>query len=134
MPGGHPNARHPADTTADPVIAHAIQAGYLDSGNPFDIPMPDHESANRGRLSVNRSARRQNLSPGAWVAGSDGEPCKPPCPDPGAPHYTRFRLWSKNAGRTHVFRESGGDPAKLKYNPWTSHKRQRYDDSGKPPG
>lgn len=132
MPGRHPNARHKADTSADPIIALAIERGYLNQDVPFDVPMPNHEAANKGRLSVNRSARRQNLSPAAWVAGEDGEPCNPaksPCPDPEAPHYVRFRLWAKDAGRVHVFRQSGGDPANLKYNPW-ARKGPRYDDTG----
>lgn len=134
MPGGHHNARHPADTRADPVIDHALEGGYLGSGEPFDIPMPDHDSANQGRLSVNRAARRRNLSPGAWVADQHGNPCYKDCADPSAPHYTRFRLWPKNEARTHVFRQTGGDPSKLKYNPWTASKRVKYDDQGQLPG
>lgn len=129
MPGGHPNARHPADTSADPVIARMIEAGYLGNDTPYDIPMPDHDSANRGRLSVNRSARRQNLSPGAWVADEAGERCVPPCAAPEAPHYLRVKLWPKTAGRGHVFRQTGGDPAKLKYNPW-ARTGPRFDDQG----
>lgn len=129
MPGGHPNARHPADTSADPVIAKMIEAGYLGSDTPFDIPMQDHDSANRGRLSVNRSARRQNLSPGAWVADEAGEPCYPPCAAPEAPHYLRVKLWAKKDARTHIFRQTGGDPAKLKYNPW-ARQGNRYGDDG----
>ena len=120
-----------ADTRADPVIAHAIEQGYLDSNEVFTVPgMASHDIANDGRLSVNRAARRRNLSPGAWVADQDGNPCYQDCQDPDAPHLVKFRLWSKNTARTHVFRETGGDPSKLKYNPWTSHKRVRHDDSG----
>ncbi len=129
MPGGHPNARHPADTRADPVIDYAIDRGYLGSGEAFDIPMPTHDAANQGRLSVNRAARRRNLSPSAWVADAQGEPCYRDCADPTAPHYTRFRLWRKDDARTHVFRTSGGDASKLKYNPWR-RKTRRYTDSG----
>jgi hypothetical protein len=127
-----------ADTRADPVIDHAIEHGYLDSGEVFTVPgMASHDIANDGRLSVNRAARRRNLSPGAWVADADGNPCNPakqPCADPGGPHLVKFRLWSKNTARTHIFRETGGDPSKLKYNPWTSHKRVRHDDQGNLPG
>lgn len=132
MPGGHPNARHPADTRADPIVAKMVADGYLNTGESFDIPMPTHDAANEGRLSFNRSARRQNLSPGAWVAGEDGEPCnaaKNPCPDPDGPHYLRAKLWHKDRGRGHIFRESGGDPAKLKYNPW-DRKTRKFSDSG----
>ena len=128
MPGGHPNARHPADTRADPIVAKLVADGYLNSGEAFDIPMPTHDAANEGRLSFNRSARRQNLSPGAWVADQAGEPCRHDCADPEAPHYLRVKLWAKDKGRGHIFRQSGGDPGKLKYNPWARGKR--YSDSG----
>ena len=101
----------------------------------FTIPgLASHDVANDGRLSVNRAARRRNLSPGAWVADQDGNPCYQDCQDPGAPHLVKFRLWSKNTARTHIFRQTGGDPAKLKYNPWTSHKRIRHDDAGQVQG
>jgi hypothetical protein len=132
MPGGHPNARHPADMRADPVVAAAIDQGYLNSGEAFRIPMPNHEAANEGRLSVNRSCRRQNLSPAAWVDDQDGQPCNPAkneCADPDGPHYTSFLLWDKNRARTHIFRQTGGDPAKLKWNPW-ARQTPRYDDYG----
>lgn len=123
----------PADTRADPVIADALDTGYLDSDAVYTIPgFPDHATANEGRLSVNRSARRQNLSPGAWVTDQDGQPCYKDCQAPSAPHEVHFRLWSKDRARTHVFRQSGGDPANLKYNPWTSHRTRRFSDDGWP--
>lgn len=138
MPGGHPNARHPADTRADPLIAHAIAQGYLDTGEPYTVPAtwPSHQAANEVRLSLNRSARRQNLSPGAWVTDHDGNQCNPlknPCPAPDGPHLVKIKLWTKNQGRTHVFRQTGGDPARLKYNPWR-RKSPRYDDRGQRSG
>jgi hypothetical protein len=122
-----------ADTRADPIISHMVDTGYLGGEQSLDIPLESHDAANEGRLSVNRAARRRNLSPGAWVANEAGEPCRADCPDPGAPHYLRVRLWAKNLARTHVFRETGGDPSKLKYNPWTSHKKPRHDDDGQLP-
>lgn len=134
MPGGHPNARHPADTRADPIIAKMLADGYLDTGESRDYLLPSHDAANQVRLSFNRSARRQNFSPGAWVASEDGQPCDPrkhPCPAPDSPHYARLKLWAKNAGRTHIFRQTGGDPSQLKYNPW-ARKGRRYDDTGRP--
>jgi hypothetical protein len=136
MTGGHPNARHPADTRADPLIEYAIANGYLNSDESVYVPMPSHEAANQGRLSVNRSIRRQNLGGGARVEDKDGQPCNPlknPCQDESAPHYTSFRIWSKERTRTHVFRATGGDPAKLKYNPWR-RKGVKYDDSGRRTG
>ena len=124
---------HQADTRADPVIQDALDRGYLDSDAVYVIPgFPTHDAANEGRLSVNRSARRQNLSPGAWVTDDAGDPCHKACQDPSAAHQVRFRLWSKDKARSHVFRESAGDPANLKYNPWTSHRTRRFSDSGEP--
>lgn len=117
---------------ADPIIARMIADGYLNSGEPFDIPMPTHDAANEGRLSVNRSARRQNLGPAAWVADQAGERCYKDCADPAAPHYLRIRLWAKDDARTHIFRQTGGDPSKLKYNPW-QRGTKRYSDSGQLP-
>jgi len=122
-----------ADTRADPVIADAVKRGYVDSDAVYVIPdFTSHAAANEGRLSVNRSARRQNLSPGAWVADQDAEPCKQDCQDPDSPHSVRFRLWSKDKARTHVYHQSGGKPENLKYNPWQSHRTRRFDDSGRP--
>ena len=132
MPGGHPNARHQADRRADPVIALAIERGYLNTDEPFDVPRPDHNSANELRLSLNRSAQRQNLSVPAWVADANGEECNPrktTCRDPEGPHYVRFRVYDKKSGRAHVFRSTGGDPAQLKYNPW-ARKGPKFTDSG----
>jgi hypothetical protein len=137
MPGGHPNARHPRDTRADPVIAAAIEQGYLDSDEAYILPaeFPSHAVANEIRLSVNRSANWQGLSPGCRVTDLDGNRCYDPkgpggcATDPDSPHLVHLKLWSKKNGRTHVFRQTGGDPAKLKYNPW-ARKGPRYDDSG----
>lgn len=133
MSGRHPARLQKADTRADPVIKDAMDSGYMDSGAVYTIPgFPTHEAANQARLSVNRSARRQNLSTGAWVTGPDQNQCLADCQHPGEPHEVHFRLWSKDAARTHVFKESGGDPANLKWNPWTSHRSPRYSDTGAP--
>ena len=133
MSGRNPKAMVQADTRADPVVQDALDKGYLDSEAVYDIPgFPTHDAANEGRKSVNRSARRQNLSPGSWVADEAGEPCYQNCQDPSAPHSVKFRLWSKDKARSHVFRQSGGNPENLKYNPWTSHRTRRFGDSGEP--
>jgi hypothetical protein len=131
--GRHPKALVQADKRADPVVQDALGKGYLDTDAVYVVPgFATHDAANEGRMSVNRSARRQNLSPGAWVADQDGQPCYKACQDPEAPHSVKFRLWSKDRGRTHVFRESGGDPQNLKWNPWESHRTRRFGDSGEP--
>jgi hypothetical protein len=129
MPGGHPNARHAADTRADPIVAYMVEHQYLGTDESLDIALPTHDAANEGRLAFNRSARRQNLSPAAWVADEAGERCTTQCASPGSPHYLRLKLWAKDAARTHIFRATGGDPAGLKYNPW-QRKTKRYSDSG----
>ena len=124
----------PADRRGDPYIFDAMAKGYLDSNRTYAIRgFPTHRTADQGRMSINRSARRHNLSPASWVASENGEQCGPrdkDCEEPDAPHQVRFTLWSRAAAREHVFKETGGDPAKLKYNPWTP-RTMRYDDHGR---
>lgn len=125
----------PADKRGDPYVDDYLARYGLDSEQVYTIRgFPSHEAANEGRLSVQRSARRQNLGPSVWVADEAGERCGPRSADCGAldaPHQVRFRLWSKDRAREHVFRESGGDPANLKFNPWAGRGR-RFSDSGQP--
>lgn len=129
--GRHPASWAQADRRADPVIEDALNKGLLDSGTPYSIAgFESHDAANEGRKAVNRSARRQNISPACWVADSDGGYCYKNCKNADAPHSVHFRLWSKNAARTHVFQESGGDPANLKFNPWAQGRKKKRDDDG----
>ena len=127
-----------ADTRADPIIEDALAKNYLESDEAYSLAMPSHELANTARRLIGNAARRRNLSAPAWVTDQDGQQCldgwkgAPPCADPEAPHYMQFKLWSKDKGRTHVFRATGGDPANLKYNPWQRNRTRRYDDSGNP--
>jgi hypothetical protein len=122
-----------ADTSADPVVEDALAKGYLGTGQVYSIPgFTTHDAANNGRLSVSRAVRRRNLSAGIWVADQDGQQCYTACQDPSAPHSVHFRLWSKDEARAHVFQQTGGDPANLKYNPWERGRRQAYDDAGNP--
>lgn len=133
MSGRRPKALVQADKRADPVVDDALERGFLDSGRVYDIPrLRSHDVANEVRRSVTRSARRRNLSPACWVADEAGNPCWKACQNPGAPHMTRFRLFSKDAARGHILRETGGDPSKLKWNPWDQGKNRRYSDSGQP--
>lgn len=120
------------DTRADPVIKDAIDRGYLDSGEVYDIPsLPTHGAAVEGMKSLYRSARRQNLALAAWIADEAGDQCGRDCQADNTQHRVRFRLFSKNNARTHVFRQSRGDPANLKYNPWDRARTQRYTDDGR---
>lgn len=135
MAGRHPAALRPADHRADPVIEDAVAKGYLESGLVYAIPgFKTHNAAVEGRLSVTRSAKRQNLSAACWVADQDGTQCYKDCADPRAPHQVHFRLWTKESARAHIFRQTGGDPANLKYNPWTQHRTRRFGDDGSRPG
>jgi hypothetical protein len=131
MSGHHPKALVQADKSADPLIEHALKTGHLDSDAAYDVPgAPSHAIAYKSMGAIFRAARRQNLSPAAWVADQDGNPCWKNCADPDAPHMVRFKLWSKDKARAHVFRQSGGDPANLRFNPWEAGRNPRYDDSG----
>lgn len=115
-----PWKNQPRDTRAHGVIEKYLSEHRADSGTEMTIPMPDHRSANEGRLSVRRGARHFGVSAAAWVTGQDREQCPgEDCPDPQAPHALVFALWSKDTARTHVFRETAGNPANLKFNPWS---------------
>lgn len=113
----------PRDTRAHGVIEKYLNEHGVDSGFEMRIPMQDHRSANEGRLSVRRGARHFGPSAAAWVAGPGGEQCLEECPDPEAPHAVVFSLWSKNKGRGHVYVQAAGNPANLKYNPWSKRMR-----------
>jgi hypothetical protein len=129
MPGRHPNALRPADRRADPVIEDAVGKGFIGSGEPYPIDgITGHQSANQGRLSVVKSARRMNISVSAWVVDSDGKQCWKNCKDPDAPHGIRFRLFSKEQGRAFVTEISQGDPSKLRYNPFRKKGTKLNDD------
>jgi hypothetical protein len=127
----HPNRMQSRDERAHKVIQDAVDKGYLDSGRPYIIPgLASHDIANEVRQSLTRGLHHFGLAPAAWVTDGDGEQCWKSCKDPGAPHGAGFELHSKNAARKHVVRETGGDPAKLKFNPHASRRQGRFDDSG----
>ena len=122
----------PRDERAHPVINDALDKGYLDTGAEYPIDgMNSHDSANEARKSVRLAAQHLNVSAAAWVVDQDGNPCFKACADPQAPHGIRFRIHSKDAAREHVVRQSGGDPAKLKYNPFARGQGPVVDDSGR---
>src|SRR5262249_32767163 len=115
----HPAAMRPRDESAHPVVKDALGKGYLDTGKPYPIHgFKTHEAANQGRLSVNRAGSHLGVSVAAWVADQYGEPCYRHCQDESAPHSVFFRLHSKNQARKHILHQTGGDPSKLKYNPF----------------
>ena len=123
----------PRDESAHPLVEHALEQGYLDTQAVYHVDgLAGHDIANKARLSLNRAGQHLNVSTPSWVVDSAGEPCWKSCQDPQAPHGLRFRVHSKDAARQHLLRETGGDPSKLKYNPFKRGQRALVDDSGRP--
>ena len=119
------------DERAHPVIKHMIEHGYLESGDVYVLPLlPDHATANQARLSVNRAARHLGAGIAAWVTDHAGENCWQNCADPAAPHGCRLRIFPKNAARRYVNQQAGGDPEKLRYNPYRKRPRPMVDPDG----
>jgi hypothetical protein len=133
MTGRHPKALRPRDERAHPVVQDAYDKGYLDTGADYAIRgLASHDVANEVRLSVGRAQAHLGFSQAARVVDEAGMPCWKACADPSAPHGVTFKLWSKDGARAHVFRQSGGDPANLKFNPWQKADPALVDDHGKP--
>lgn len=123
----------PRDESAHPVIQQAMDQGYIGSEGAYPIDgFATHDAANRGRLAIKRGGEHLGVSAAPWVVDQYGEHCPGPCKDPNAPHGVRFRLWSKDSARQHVLTQSGGDPAKLRYNPFMKGKGPVVDDYGRP--
>lgn len=115
----HPFKQQPRDTRAHRLLESVLDQGYLDSGRDYVLKGTlTHESANEARLSVRRGARHFGVSCAARVIGPDGEKCTYDCPDPSAAHTIAFQLYSKDAAARYLVRQTGGDPSKLKYNPY----------------
>jgi hypothetical protein len=133
MAGRHPAAMRQRDESAHPVVEDAIDRGYIDTSRIYPINgFTTHHAANEGRLSINRAGGHLGVSVSSWVTDQAGQRCYEHCQDPQAPHGVYFRVWSKNSARQHVYRQSGGDPANLKYNPFAKKKGPAVDDSGRP--
>ena len=132
MAGGrHPNALLQRETRGHAVVKHAIELGYIDTGQEYPIPPAGtHEQANAARKWINSAADHYGVSAAAWVTDQDGIQCYKACRGPELPHGLRFKLWSKDEARKHVVRQSGGNPANLKYNPFRRADQRLVDDSG----
>lgn len=131
MAGRYPHAAQPRDERAHDVIQDAVDKGHLDTGRAYHVPgLPDHDTANEARRAITRGLHHFGLSPAAWVTDADGNQCYRDCKDPKAPHGAAFELHSKNAARKHIVKQTGGDPSKLKFNPYSPARRGRFDDSG----
>jgi hypothetical protein len=130
--GLHPARMTPRDEAAHPVIKDAIAKGHVVSGEPYPIDgFEGHEAANRGRMSVRRGCQHLGVSCACWVVDADGERCYKDCKDGNAPHGLRIRLFPKDSGRKYVAEQTGGDPSKLKYNPFKRAESRILDDSGR---
>lgn len=122
------------DRRAYPLVQEALDQGFLASGATYTVKdIPDHAAANEARLSVGRALTANNLARAVWVADSDGVPCNPlktPCKDESAKHQVCFRLISKTVARAFIVQQSGGDPSKMKYNPFEQRKPKGVNDDG----
>jgi hypothetical protein len=127
----YPHAAGPRDESAHGVIQDAVDKGYLDTGRKYYVGnLASHDIANEARKSITRGLAHFGLAPTAWVTDKDGNPCWKDCKAPDAPHGAGFELHSKNAARKYVVAATGGDPSKLRYNPFTPPRAGRFDDNG----
>lgn len=119
MAGRHPNSWRERDERGHGVVQDAIDKGYAGSGRPYLVPgFPTHEAANEARKVIGRALEHFGFPRAAWVTDGDGRQCYRSCADAGAVHGIGFELHDKNAARSHVARQTGGDIANLKYNPY----------------
>jgi hypothetical protein len=133
MAGGrHPNALRQRETRGHAVVRDAIDRGYINSDQVYVIPpAATHEQANEARKWIKVAGDHYGVSAAPWVTDQDGMQCWKACRDLYAPHGVNFKLWSKDEGRRHVVRQSGGNPANLKYNPFRRAEPRLVDDAGK---
>jgi hypothetical protein len=131
MAGRYPHAAGGRDERAHDVIQDAVDKGYLDTGRKYIVPgLPSHEAANQARMSITRGLHHFGLSPAAWVTDADGNQCGKGCSTPDAPHGAGFELHSKDSARKYIVRQTGGDPSKLKFNPYAPPRPARFNDAG----
>jgi hypothetical protein len=131
MASRHPHVNPSRDERAHGVIQDAIDKGYLDTGKKYYVgDLPSHEVANESRKAITRGLGHFNLAPTAWVTDEAGNPCWKGCKDPAGPHGAGFELHSKNQARKYIVEKTGGDPAKLRYNPFAPAVSGRFDDDG----
>lgn len=124
MAGRHPGAMRPRDESAHPVVQDAIDKGYVGTGRQYPVDgFASRQAANAGRKSINNAARHLGVSCSSREADhiqelTDGT------------FRVVFTLWPKSAGRAHVHRQAGGDPANLAYNPFTRGQGPAVDENG----
>lgn len=113
------------------MVEDALAKGYLGTEAIYPVDgFPSHGVANLARLSVKRAGEHLGVSAAPWVVDGDGLHCPGPCKDPNGPHGVRFRLYTKESARRHVLAATGGDPAKLRYNPFAKAQTPVVDERG----
>ena len=131
MAGRNPNALRQRETRGHAVVRDAIDRGFINSDQPYVIPpSATHDQANEARKWIKTAGDHLGVSAAPWVTDQDGMQCWKACRDPYAPHGVKFKLWSKDAARQHVVTKSGGDPANLKFNPFSRGERRLVNDAG----
>jgi hypothetical protein len=131
MSGRYPHAAGPRDERAHVYVQDAIDKNYLDTGQKYILQgFRDHAAANEVRRSMAAALSHFGLGKASWVTDSDGAQCYQDCKDPDAPHGAGFELHSKNRARRHIVKQTGGDPSKLKYNPYAPRRQGRFDADG----
>ena len=120
------------DERAHGVVNDALAKGFLDTGAIYPVDgIASHDAANEARLSVNRAGQHLGMSTPCWVVDQDGQHCPKGCQRPDSPHGIRFRIHSKDSARKHVYRQTAGDPSKLRYNPFARAAGPVVDDYGR---
>lgn len=124
MAGRHPQSLRQRDERAHPVVKDALDKGYSGTGRPYEVDgFTSREAANEGRKAINNACRHLGVSCRSresddLIELSDGS------------WRVTFRIWPKNQGRAYVREATGGDPAKLAYNPFARAEGPLVDDDG----
>src|ERR1039458_6952814 len=125
MAGRHPNARRPRDESAHPLVQHALDNGYLSTGKPYVVPgFTSYSAANDGRNAIYNAARHLGVACSSRKAEDIHSA-------PDGTWSVHFKLYTKNEGRQYIRASTGGDPAKLAYNPFQRAAPRVLDDDGR---
>jgi hypothetical protein len=130
-PPRYPHAAVKRDERGHGVVLHAIELGYTDTGDKYYVRgCDDHEMANQVRLTINRALKHFGLTPSSWVVDSADKQCYKNCQDEKATHGVGFELHTKDAARRYILEKAKAAPSKVKYNPYSRKKTQKFSDDG----